>query len=74
MVYVISASELFRKAKEILNDGREFVEISLMEPDNSDPEDPIPASVHFDAFGKRDFGGAIDYGDIDVVTPDTAME
>ena len=74
MVYVISASELFQKAKEILNDGRDFVEISLMQPDNSDSDDPIPASVHFDAFGKRDFGGAIDYGDIDVVTPDTTME
>ena len=65
MKYIIPASELYQKAKEILNDGMEFVEISFMEPDE---EDDLPAAVHFEAYRASDFGST-DYEEIDVVDP-----
>lgn len=71
MEYVISASELYQRAKEILNAGMDFVEISLCEPDDSVPDDPLPASVHFDAFRKSTPFEVIDFEDIDVVSDTT---
>lgn len=67
MDYVITASELYQKAKEILNSGMDYVAISLMEPDNSCPDDPLPAGVHFEAFTKTCPDGWIDFEEIDVV-------
>lgn len=67
MEYVISASELFQMAKKILNDGMDFVSIDLLEEDTTDPSDPIPPSVHFDAFKKSDPECWVDYEEIYVV-------
>ena len=67
MYYIISASELYQKAKEILKDGMDFVEISLFEPDE---EFDIPAGVHFEAFKKASPYEHIDYEDIDVIDPE----
>ena len=67
MDYVITASELYQKAKEILNSGMDYVAISLMEPDNSCPDDPLPADVHFEAFTTTCPAGWIDFDEIDVV-------
>lgn len=53
MNYIIRASDLYNRAKEILNSGMDYVEISLMEPDDSDPSDPLPAAVTFEAFRKH---------------------
>lgn len=71
MEYVISASELYQRAKEILNAGMDYVEISLCEPDDSYPDDPLPASVHFEAFKKSTPFEAVIFDDIDVVTDTT---
>lgn len=51
-----------------MNAGMDYVEVSLCEPDNSDPDDPLPASVHFDAFKKSTPFEVIDFEDIDVVS------
>lgn len=67
MEFTISASELFQKAKEILNDGMDRVTIDLFEEDTTDPEDPIPACVHFSAFRSSRPYEEIDYESIDVV-------
>ncbi len=66
--FIIGASDLFQKAKEMLNDGMDYVVISLMEPDNTVPDLPLPASVHFDAFKAHMPEAWIDYEDIDVVS------
>lgn len=66
MRYIISAAELFRKAEEILNDGMDYVEISLLEPDE---EDEIPAGVHFEAFRKGSYG-SVNYEEVDVIDPE----
>lgn len=42
---VVSASELYQWAKEILNCGMDFVEVSIID----DPADP-PAAMFFDAW------------------------
>ena len=67
MDYVISASELYQRAKEMLNRGMDYVAISLMEPDDSDPDDPLPACVHFEAYKKSAPEAWIDFEEIDVV-------
>ena len=67
MEYIVSASELFQKAKEILNSGMDLVETSLIEPDISDPDDPLPACVHFDAFKVGSPEARIDFEEIDVI-------
>lgn len=67
MEFTISASELFQKAKEILNDGMDCVTIDLFEEDTTDPDDPIPACVHFSAFNTSRPYEEIDYESIDVV-------
>ena len=67
MDYIISASELYQKAKEILNDGMDYVAISFMEPDEIDTDDPLPAAVHFDAFKKSTPEAWIDFEEINVV-------
>ncbi len=64
MTCVIPASELYQMAKEILNDGMDYVEISLMEP-----EDDQPAAVHFTAW-KKHADHDVDYEEIEAVTPD----
>ena len=68
MDYIISASELYQKAKEILNDGMDYVVISFMEPDETDSDDPLPAAVHFDAFKKHGSCVWTDYEEIDVAS------
>lgn len=67
MEYIVSASDLFQKAKEILNSGMDLVEISLVEPDISDPDDPLPACVHFNAFKTNCPEARIDFEELDVV-------
>lgn len=71
MDFVVSASALFQRAKEMLNDGMDYVAISLMEPDDTLEDDPLPASVHFEAFKAHEPEMWIDYEDIDV-EPDFA--
>lgn len=65
--YIISVHELYERVKEMLDRGMDFVEISLMEADNSDSDHPIPACVHFDAFSKNEPEFGIDFEEIDVV-------
>ena len=65
MEYIITASELYQKAKEILNDGMDYVVITLQEPDNSVPDFPLPAAVGFEAF-KKNGDDRVNYEEIDV--------
>lgn len=63
MKYVVSASELYRLAEEIVNDGMDYVEITLMEPDEE-----LPAAVHFEAARKAGLEIWEDYEELEVVT------
>ena len=69
MDYVIKADELYRMAKEILNDGMDFVHISFLEGDDSDPDDILPDALKFDASKKGSYG-LVDYDSIDLVSID----
>lgn len=73
MEYIIPASELYRKAKDILNAGMDYVVITLHDPDNSIPDDPLPASVGFEAF-KKNADYRVDYGEIDVAFSEDQIE
>lgn len=44
----VSASELFQLAKDMLNDGNDFVSISLLESDGE-----MPDAVSFEAWKSR---------------------
>ena len=65
MDYIISVKELLEKAEEMNADGMEFVCLSLMEEDATDPDDILPPAVHFSAF-ERGSSGAVDYDCIEV--------
>ena len=67
MDYIISASELYQRAKEMLNRGMDYVSISLMDPDDSVPDDPLPACVHFEACSKKDTNSWFDFNEIDAI-------
>ena len=66
MNYVVKASELYQRVKEMVDDGMDYVCIDLLEPDNSDPDCPIPASVHFEAFKSETTFEWVDYEYVDV--------
>ena len=61
MRYIVPVPELYEKIKEILDDGMDYVEVSLMEPD-----DDLPAAVHFTAW-KRNADHDEDYEEVEVV-------
>lgn len=70
MGYIVRASELFQKAKEILDDGMDYVELEYLEEDTTLPGEPIPPSINFSGF-KKDFTNVfVDYEDIDVLSSD----
>lgn len=64
MEFVISASALFQKAKEMLNDGMDRVIIDLCEEDATLPDDPVPACVSFQAFKSSAPDRIMDYDEI----------
>jgi hypothetical protein len=58
----VSVKDLFDRAKELKDDGMDFVEISLAEPDDSDP-----GYMHFTAWKKSTSFEGIDYEEIEAV-------
>ena len=68
MAYIVPASELFQMAKEILNDGMDYVEISLNQEDTTLPDDPTPPCVSFIGYRKNDPAG-YEYEEIYTVSP-----
>lgn len=73
MDYVVSAKELYAKIKEILDDGMDYVAVSLLETDDTDPDDPIPAGIHFDAFRAETPFQWIDYEEVETSTSFSSM-
>lgn len=57
---VVSASELFQRAKEMLNDGNTYVKIDFIEPDGE-----IPAMLGFSAW--KNGGMEVGYDPIESV-------
>lgn len=52
----ISVSELYQKAKEMLNDGMDYVEIGIDEAD-----DELPPAVYFQAWTRHAPEMGVDY-------------
>ena len=65
--YIISASDLLDMAKSIVEDGMDYVAVSFMEEDLTDPDMPIPPGIHFECFTKESPEVMICYDEIDVV-------
>lgn len=65
----IPARDLLKIAQDIVSDGMDYVEVTILEEDLSDPDMPIPPSVHFSCFKKSDPYAMVDYEDIDSVDP-----
>lgn len=46
------------------DDGMDFVELSFLEKDTSNPDDIIPASIFFEAWSKKDPECGVGYDDV----------
>ena len=66
MSIIVSAKELYEKVSEIHGDKMDFVEITLDNGDNSDPDDP--PYISFSAWTKDASFEHIDYEDIEGIT------
>lgn len=64
MDYIVKTSDLLKVAKELVEEGMDYVEISLSEPDEE-----LPAMVSFCAAEAGDLDGWIDFYDLEVVDP-----
>ncbi|MDF2605879.1 MAG: hypothetical protein K0S34_69 [Bacillales bacterium] len=64
MQITVKVSDILKKAKELLDDKIEFVDISYFESQEEDGE-IIPACLHFDAYDGE--GGGIDYDVVEEV-------
>lgn len=64
MDFIVKTSDLLNVAKELAEEGLDYVEISLYEPDED-----IPATVNFCAAEAREPDGWVDFADIEVVNP-----
>ncbi len=65
MTVTVKVSDLYKLAKEMLNDGMDYVEISILEPDQ---DNDLPASLHFDA-SKASFPEmGVDYEELDDIS------
>ena len=64
MDYIVKTSDLLKVAKELVDEGMDYVEISLSEPD-----DDLPAMVSFCAAEADGLDSWTDFDDLEVVNP-----
>ena len=64
MDYIVKTSDLLKVAKELVEEGMDYVEISLSEPDEE-----LPAMVSFCATEAGELDGWTDFDDLEVVNP-----
>lgn len=65
---VIPTDELLKMAQQLVDDGADQTEISFFEADDTDPDDPLPPSVHFYGYMPGDKDAAWDFGTIDAIS------
>lgn len=65
MKVTVSVSDLYKLAKDMLNDGMDYVEISFIEQDE---DDEIPPSLNFEASKRTESFMGIDYGFLDDIS------
>lgn len=65
MNVTVKVSDLYKLSKEMLNDGMDYVEVSILEPD---PEDDFPVCLHFEASKAAEPEVGIDYEDLDDIS------
>lgn len=67
----VPVKELYRQLKEMIDDGMDYVEVSIMEADNYDPDNPIPPSIELMAFSLDTPEEGVMYDGVDAsdVTP-----
>ena len=66
MEYTIKVSDLYQRAKEMMDDEMDFVTISL-----DPPEKDLPACVSFAAWQKSCPEAQTDYEELDVIPPES---
>lgn len=64
MDYIVKTSDLLKAAKELVEEGMDYVEISLFEPDEE-----LPAMVSFCATEAGELDGWTDFDDLEVIDP-----
>lgn len=64
MDYIVKTSDLLKVAKELVEEGMDYVEISLSEPDEE-----LPAMVSFCAAEVGELDGWTDFDELEVVNP-----
>lgn len=67
MRYIVSVRELAERVSELQQDGMDFAVLEYMEPDNSDPDDPIPAELAVQGIQKKSPHGWPDYDPLELV-------
>lgn len=65
MEVTVSTSELYQLAKAMLNDGMDYVKVSILE---ADEEDQIPASLNFSASKRSASYESVGYGCLDDIS------
>nr|DAS46735.1 MAG TPA: hypothetical protein [Caudoviricetes sp.] len=61
---IVKVNDLFSVVKDMKDDGMDFVELSFLEKDTSNPDDIIPASIFFEAWSKKDPECGVGYDDV----------
>lgn len=65
MHVTVKVRDLFNLAKEMLDDGMDYVEVSILGPE---PEFDCPASLHFDASKASMPEMGVDYEELDDIS------
>lgn len=60
---IVSVSDLLKKVEELHKDGMEYVELSVLEPEEED----LPVSLWFEAYKSPMLDMGVDYEGIDVI-------
>lgn len=65
----VKVSELYNLAKQLKNDGMDFVEVSIVQDDSTSA--PLPDCLNFSAFSEKMPEAFFDYDCIDGISEDT---
>ena len=65
MNVTVKVSDLYKLSKEMLNDGMDYVEVSIMEADS---EFGLPVCLHFEASKATEPEIGVDYEELDDIS------
>ncbi|ACD22656.1 hypothetical protein FDE76_14920 [Clostridium botulinum] len=64
----IKVSELYERAKQMKDDGMDYVEVSILEDDDENfKSDPLPTTLWLSANSKKEPFESVEYEEIEVI-------